>query len=124
MSARPGAAQRSHKPARVRPHLGWQEHAICVDYDPEMFFDPAREREAKSVCAGCPVQAACRDFGRSQAAGVWGGKVRNSQRTRGVSEFLMQPHGTEAGYKRHIRAGETPCAMCRAGSSAQKAARS
>ena len=47
----------------------WQMHAACRGVDSEMFFHPegerggakeAREREAKALCASCPVLMQCR----------------------------------------------------------------
>jgi hypothetical protein len=92
--------------------VSWQEYAVCVDYDPEMFFDPDRVRQAQSVCGTCPVMKRCREFGKGQAAGVWGGRVRSNNRAKGTHEFLLKPHGTEAAQARHRRAGEPLCAVC------------
>ncbi len=41
--------------------LGWQDQAFCAQTDPEAFFpDKAGStREAKRVCSGCEVRAAC-----------------------------------------------------------------
>ncbi len=58
-----------------RHDTGWQEHAACVDANPRIFFEPARFSEALAVCAGCPVQAPCRELGRGQAEGVWGNRI-------------------------------------------------
>lgn len=42
----------------ARP-LDWQEHAVCRD-DADMFFDRAREHDARTTCVvRCPVRAAC-----------------------------------------------------------------
>jgi len=72
MTAFPGVPQIRSRP---RHDTTWQEHARCVDANPRIFFDPARYGEALAVCAGCPVQAPCRELGRGQADGVWGGRV-------------------------------------------------
>ena len=110
MSARPGQAQRSHKATRQRRDLSWQENANCLDVDGEMFFEPTRYAEAQLVCMGCPVRAQCREYGKTMGGGVWGGKIFAYKPPKGVGEF--QPHGTEAAYKRHQRAGELPCDQC------------
>jgi hypothetical protein len=112
MSARPGQAQRSHKARKPRPDLSWQEHAQCLDVDPEMFFDPTRYAQAQLVCHGCPVKMQCREYGKSMGGGVWGGRVFEYKPPRGHGEFLLQPCGTEAAYRRHRRAGEQPCPAC------------
>lgn len=35
--------------------------------------DPAVRREAAKLCKGCPVFALCREAGRGEDAGIWGG---------------------------------------------------
>ena len=60
--------------ATARP--SWQADAACRDHGEISWFSAADVKAARAVCAGCPVQVACRDYGRSQAAGVWGGTVR------------------------------------------------
>jgi hypothetical protein len=77
VSGHPGVPQM--RPMRPRPRIDtrWQEHAACVDANPNIFFDPDRYTEALAVCARCPVQARlpCRELGRGQADGVWGGRI-------------------------------------------------
>lgn len=72
MTAYPGVAQ-----IRPRPHVDsrWQEHAVCTDVNPNIFFDPNRYDDALAVCKGCPVKKPCAQLGRGQADGVWGGKI-------------------------------------------------
>lgn len=49
------------------PARDWRSRAACLDVDPELFFPVAESgpvhdvqiAEAKAVCAGCPVVAAC-----------------------------------------------------------------
>jgi WhiB family redox-sensing transcriptional regulator len=62
--------------------MEWMNRAACTDTDPELFFPVssegpgARQREeAKRVCAGCPVRAACLEYAleSGQRSGVWGG---------------------------------------------------
>jgi WhiB family redox-sensing transcriptional regulator len=63
----------------------WVDAAACADADPELFF-PERNsyaREAKAICAECPVLEACRDYAmRSPVglAGVWGGTTEQERR--------------------------------------------
>lgn len=55
--------------------------AACSDVDPEVFFPTGsgrryadEAREAKAVCARCPVRAACGTWAITRAEhGVWGG---------------------------------------------------
>lgn len=67
--------------------LDWMGDALCaqlVDAD-EIFYPPktgaAATKDAKAICATCPVQAECRDYafeleegvGRFHRYGVWAG---------------------------------------------------
>ena len=68
---------------------GWVDDAACSAEDPELFF-PERNsyaREAKAVCAACPVLEACRDYALTSPvglAGVWGGTTEQERRYRHV----------------------------------------
>lgn len=113
MSARPGAAQRSHKPTRPRRGLSWQERARCADPDvnPAIFHDESRYDQALAVCADCPVIAQCREFGKGQGPGVYGGRIQRGQPPLHSLRDL-KPHGTVAAARRHNRAGEPLCRDC------------
>jgi WhiB family redox-sensing transcriptional regulator len=63
----------------------WQRFAECVRHAGVDFF-PARGesvRDAKAVCAVCPVKAECLDFALRMkvAHGVWGGLSERERRT-------------------------------------------
>jgi hypothetical protein len=63
----------------------WVAEAACRDADWETFF-PERgkdARPAKTVCARCPVRAACLDFALrwNIVEGIWGG-LSGRQRRR------------------------------------------
>lgn len=62
----------------------WQENAACHDSDTATFFHPQnergmsrvkRDREAKRICASCPVRIDCADYAirAREPYGVWGG---------------------------------------------------
>lgn len=63
----------------------WQHEAACRDDpEPDLWFPvgtegPARvqARQAKTICAGCPVREQCLAYGlglpASQQTGIWGG---------------------------------------------------
>jgi WhiB family transcriptional regulator, redox-sensing transcriptional regulator len=76
-------------PVASYDHTWWRELAACRDYDPELFFPigktglgRAEVRQAKAVCAGCPVREQCLEFalGTGQEFGVWGGYDEDERR--------------------------------------------
>jgi WhiB family redox-sensing transcriptional regulator len=64
---------------------GWQWRAACRGEDSSLFFAPnhpetkdekhIREREAKSICAICPVRIECLEYAVRirETHGIWGG---------------------------------------------------
>lgn len=60
----------------------WRIDALCAQTDPEIFFPNkgGSTREAKSVCARCPVAQECLEYAvaTDQRYGVWGGKGRRA----------------------------------------------
>lgn len=115
MVAYPGVAQLRFA---ARTDTTWLARANCVDANPNIFFDPERYGDALAVCAPCPVKEACRKS-RGGADGVWGGHVY-ARRRRADTITYGTVHGTEAGYSRHRRHGETPCRACVAASTAAR----
>lgn len=67
--------------ALLTPDTGaWQSQAACAETDPEVFYPEkgGSHREAKAICAACPVRTQCLEYAlRMEAAdyptGVWGG---------------------------------------------------
>ncbi|MGP2441955.1 WhiB family transcriptional regulator [Streptomyces sp. JW3] len=59
------------------PDLAWQEEALCAQTGGDFFFpEPGSSvREAKRICALCPIRPACLEFALSndERFGVWGG---------------------------------------------------
>jgi WhiB family transcriptional regulator, redox-sensing transcriptional regulator len=51
----------------------------CRAHDPDLWFadSPAGLEQAKRLCAGCPIKAACLDsaLSRQEPWGVWGGEI-------------------------------------------------
>lgn len=109
--------------------MTWRDEALCAQTDPDLWF-PERDGDratnnyaaARAICARCPVRAECLEYALEQhlTDGMWGGltpyervalTVRKPapRRERGTA-----PHGTEAAYMRHYRAGEKPCDACAA----------
>lgn len=73
------------------PDLGieppeWTLAALCLQVDPELFFPekggPGSAREAKRICAGCPVKSECLAdaLSRDERNGIWGGLTRDERR--------------------------------------------
>ena len=64
--------------------LSWQRLANCLGLDPDVFFPErgASTREAKEVCRGCVVRAACLDFAvaNGERFGIWGGLSERERR--------------------------------------------
>ncbi|OHU29047.1 WhiB family transcriptional regulator [Mycobacteroides chelonae] len=64
---------------------GWQARAECRHHDPELFFpdpsDTIGQREAKAVCATCPVTVECMAQANAtyEQYGIWGGFDRNDE---------------------------------------------
>ncbi|GAA4656506.1 WhiB family transcriptional regulator [Streptomyces buecherae] len=73
----------AHTAWSQEPGEEWWRRAACAYEDPELFFPVGaasartlqQEREAKAVCARCPVVRACRDWAMAteQTHGIWGG---------------------------------------------------
>ena len=64
--------------------IPWQERARCREYDPEVFFPEkgGSSREAKRICADCPVKAPCLEYALRNRIdhGVWGGTSERERR--------------------------------------------
>ncbi len=62
----------------------WQDGARCRDFDLEIFFpEQGRSgREAKRICAECPVRIECLNdaLRRDERYGVWGGMSERERR--------------------------------------------
>jgi WhiB family transcriptional regulator, redox-sensing transcriptional regulator len=58
----------------------WTEQALCRKADPEVFFPPKGDagKQAKDICAQCPVRAECLDYAikADEKHGIWGGLNR------------------------------------------------
>jgi len=62
----------------------WWFAGLCAQTDPELFFPEkgGSVREAKAVCAGCPVRAQCLEhaLAHGERYGVWGGLSERERR--------------------------------------------
>jgi WhiB family redox-sensing transcriptional regulator len=63
---------------------GWHDDALCAQTDPEAFFPEkgGSTREAKKICAGCPVRAECLEsaLANDERFGIWGGLSERERR--------------------------------------------
>jgi len=62
----------------------WMLEARCLDADPEAFFPEkgGSTREAKRICAACPVRDECLDYAlrHDERFGIWGGLSERERR--------------------------------------------
>ncbi|MFB7668243.1 WhiB family transcriptional regulator [Kitasatospora sp. NPDC056138] len=81
----------SRLPGPFEHRWEWQFHAACRSADTGLFFHPPGERgpahddrdaAAKTVCARCPVRAACLQYALEarEPYGVWGGLTVEERR--------------------------------------------
>lgn len=82
--------------------------------------EAARIRDAKAVCATCPVKDACLAAATDDDHGIWGGLTRDERRAKPKpapkpkpTPRTPQPCGTKAAYQRHRYKGEPACDACR-----------
>ena len=104
--------------------LDWQDQGACRTADPAIFFperggnSKAQVRQAKAICATCPVLDECRQYGLEgrEKYGIWGGMTeferRQYLRTHVVPRRIVHTHGTAAAIRRHRYLGEPLCAQC------------
>lgn len=69
----------------------WRDLAVCAEVGPTLFFPEQGEsvREAKQVCASCPVRKDCLEYALDNGLffGVWGGTTEGERRT-----MMRDPH--------------------------------
>ena len=59
--------------------MDWLEEALCEGMDTEWFFDEYLKNDeiaakVDKLCAECPVQTQCYNFGKElKSTGIWGG---------------------------------------------------
>lgn len=108
--------------ASLRP--SWMAKGACVGTDPDAFFPPPgpkTDRDAKAICATCPVVDTCLEYAlTNHLDGVWGntnGRERKrlrpaAKRKPGPPPAPITNHGTKAGYQAHRRRAEDACPEC------------
>ena len=110
----------------------WRNAAACLGHPPELWYAVGNggrgadssgiNDEALAICATCPVLAECAaDDATLSASETWGVRAQMTEDQRredkraaekGQGRVRQQPHGTEARYRAHRRAGETACRPC------------
>ncbi|HVV70198.1 MAG TPA: WhiB family transcriptional regulator [Verrucomicrobiae bacterium] len=67
------------------PDEAWVQDALCPQVDGELFFPNkgGSTREAKRICAMCPVIDECLDYAlrNDERAGIWGGMSERQRRS-------------------------------------------
>lgn len=62
----------------------WWADGLCAQVDPGLFFPDkgGSTREAKAVCAACPVRAECLEYAlaHDERFGIWGGTSERERR--------------------------------------------
>jgi WhiB family redox-sensing transcriptional regulator len=121
------------------PVYDWKRRAECRDANSNLMYPLPSDldgiRDAKKVCGGCPVRKECLAWALNhpEPYGVWGGLDERERADllgrRPKPDPDEQPVrdpavcGTEAGHRRHIRAGERACRRCKDARNRARAAR-
>lgn len=98
----------------------WQQRALCAQVGGDLWH-PERggsTKEAKGICADCPVRLECKQYAldNDERYGIWGGLSERERRR--LKTASTQPTdtglcGTSQGYQKHRRRGEQACVECR-----------
>jgi WhiB family redox-sensing transcriptional regulator len=69
---------------QVSSSVTWRDLARCRGVDPEIFYPSADSdgREAKAICALCPVREPCLEYALAarEKDGIWGGLTARERR--------------------------------------------
>lgn len=103
----------------------WKADALCCETGGDWWFaEPTRANreainQAKAVCALCHVRQDCLEYAlvNDERYGIWGGLTPRARdklrRRRGMPRRRAAiRHGTEAGYRQHVRYDDPPCLDC------------
>ena len=78
----------------------WIKDAACRGMDTNVFFPSKHEsqitRKAKSICSKCPVIEECKEYGKDELYGIWGGQGMG-QRKQAKKELNEQIRKNESG---------------------------
>lgn len=119
---------------RPEPADTWRQQAACRNVNPNLMFpgdwDTNGIENAKAICRTCPSQTGCLNYAITtrQDHGIWGGTTEaervavrrrraRADRAAGIPPAPRQPkpinHGTDGGYRAHLRRKEKPCDSCK-----------
>jgi len=88
--------------------LQWQDDAMCAQVGTEMFFPEkgGSTREAKKICAACPVVAECLAYAIEieVGPGIWGGLSQRERNKLRPKDEQRAAAARIAAQKRHARA--------------------
>ena len=100
----------------------WVDQGNCRQMNPQIFFEEPAPKEAVEACENCPVWKDCQTWAiYNEGWGYWGrttAKERKRLRSKlritlGFSKPIATgtpaiKHGTTAGYKGHLKLGQSP----------------
>lgn len=94
---------------RTEEELAWQTDALCAQTDPEAFFPEKGNspRDAKRVCADCPVATLCLEYAlrENMQHGIWGGLTTLERRRLPKPKRTKSTSDRDAAIKRMRAAG-------------------
>lgn len=64
------------------PPPAWMRRGVCMDADPDLFFPRKGDngRDAKRICALCPVADECAAYAaENELHGIWGGTSKGER---------------------------------------------
>lgn len=110
----------------------WRDNAACLGKDTTYWFPESptngrcpSTRYAIQICRACPVRDQCLTTAllTPEPWGIWGGLTERQRAAQRPRRSQIHPHGTNAGYARHLAIGERACQPCRDGHAAYQAAK-
>lgn len=80
-----------HVPESTNDPFPWQDDALCAQIDPDLFFPESGDwlaaRQAKEICAACPVAEQCLGVGMRFNYGIFGGLTPSQRREIGGAKW-------------------------------------
>jgi WhiB family redox-sensing transcriptional regulator len=88
----------------------WRSKAACRTRDPEIWFTPARVKEAKEICQDCPVLEQCRQVA-VRCRDKWGVRAGLDLSVQAERRKLHRLPGQDSPVDRDVSAAK-PCGKC------------